>query len=290
MKIARIVSCFLLLVVGIVAISQPSTVLAQDKTIEGELEIITKYPKVEIISGETAEFEVELKFKGEMLDEPRIFDLVVTVPKDWLTFISPVYPKDKKIASIRLQPGFAVGEKINIQTAPAYWLKPEPGDYKITLEATSGELKGSIELTAVVTARYALILVPVTQRYDTKATAGKDNYFSIEVQNSGSAAIDDIKLSSNKPEDWAIKFSPDKVDTLPAGDFQTLDVNIKPPPKAIAGDYLITLIASGNKASAENISIRVTVETPTVWGWVGVIIVIAVIAGLVFTFRRFSRR
>jgi len=290
MKIARIVSCFLLLVVGIVAISQPSAVLAQDENIEGELEISAKYPKVEITSGETAEFEVELNLKGEIGDEPRIFDLVVTAPKDWLTFISPVYPKDKKIASIQLLPGFSVGEKINIQTAPAYWLNPEPGDYKITLEAASGELKGTYELTAVVTARYALILVPVTQRYNTSATAGKDNYFSIEVQNSGSAAIDDIKLSSNKPEDWAIKFSPDKVDTLPADDFQTLDVNIKPPPKAIAGDYLITLIASGNKASAENISIRVTVETPTVWGWVGVIIVIVVIAGLIFTFRRFSRR
>jgi len=290
MKIARIVSCFLLLVVGIVAISQPSAVLAQDENIEAGLEISTKYPKVETTSGETAEFEVELKFKGEIGDEPRIFDLVVTAPKDWLTFISPVYPKDKKIASIQLLPGFSVGEKINIQVAPAYWLKPEPGDYKITLEATSGEVKGTYELTVVVTARYALILVPVTQRYDTKATAGKDNYFSIEVQNSGSAAIDDIKLSSSKPEDWAIKFSPDKVDSLAAGDFQTLDVNIKPPPKTIAGDYLITLIASGNKASAENISIRVTVETPTVWGWVGVIIVIIVIAGLVFTFRRFSRR
>ncbi len=233
---------------------------------------------------------MELKYKADIHSESRVFDLVATGPTDWLVLITPSYPKDKKIASIQLLPGFTVGEKILVQVLPAYWLMPEPGDYKITLEATSEEISGTYELTIAITAKYTLALVPATERYNTSATAGKDNYFSIEVQNNGSAAIDEIKLSSSKPEDWAIDFSPHKVDSLTAGDFQTIDVNIKPPPKAIAGDYLITLRASGNQTSAENLDIRVTVETPTVWGWVGVIIVIAVIAGLGVTFRRFSRR
>ena len=286
MRIISLVCCFCLLLMGIVAIAQPSTVLAQEE----ELEITAKYPKVEVTSGEIAEFEVELKFKGEMGDEPRVFNLAVTVPKDWAATITPSYPKDKKIASIELKPGFTVGEKINVRAAPAYWLRPEPGEYPIILEVTSEEIKGTYELTVTITAKYTLDLVPATERYNTSATAGKDNYFSIEVQNNGSAAIDEVTFSSSKPEEWAIDFSPHKVDSLAAGDFQTIDVNIKPPPKTIAGDYLITLRASGSKASAENLQIRVTVETPTVWGWVGVIIVVAVVAGLVFTFRRFSRR
>jgi len=258
--------------------------------IEEELEITAKYPKVEITSGEIAEFEVELKFIGEYGGVARVFDLVATAPKDWAVTITPSYPKDKKIASIQLLPGFGVGEKILVRTAPAYWLRPEPGEYPIILEATSGEVQGTFELTAVISAKYKLILVPTIERFNTPATAGKDNYFSIEVQNTGSTTIDDIKFSSSKPEDWTIKFEPNKVDTLPADDFQTIDVNIKPPPKTIAGDYVITLTASGNQTSADALDIRVMVETPTVWGWVGVIIVLAVIAGLVFIFRRFSRR
>ena len=289
MKIVRLICCFCLLLVGIVAISLPGTVLAQEGEIKEELEITAKFPKVEIISGEVAEFEVELKFKGGMESENRIFDMVATAPKDWLVTITPSYPKDKKIASVLLSPGLSVGEKINIMAVPAFRL-PEPGEYTVTLEASSGEVYGSYELTVVITAKHELILIPTTQRYNTSATAGKDNYFSVVVQNNGSVAIDDIKLSSSKPEDWTIDFSPQKLDTLGADDFQTIDVNIKPPPKTIAGDYQITLIASGSQTSAEGLQIRVTVETPTVWGWVGVIIVLAVIAGLVFTFRRFSRR
>ena len=285
----RLVCCLCLLLMGIVAISQPTAALAQDENIETEVEITTKYPKIEITSGESVEFEVELIYKSEET-EPRLFDLVATGPKDWLVSVTPSYPKDKRIASIQLAPNRTVGEKINIQAAPAYWLRPEPGDYKITLEATSGEIKGTTELTTVITAKYTLALVPSTERYNTSATAGKDNYFAIEVQNNGSAAVDDITFSSTKPEDWAIEFTPQKFDTLAADDFQTIDVNIKPPPKTIAGDYLITLRTSGNQTSADKLELRVTVETPTVWGWVGVIIVVVVIAGVVFFFRRFSRR
>jgi len=276
------------LLTGIVALSQPTTVLAQDENGEGELEITTKYPKIEITSGEIVEFEVELKYTSDET-EPQVFDLVATAPKDWLTQISPAYPAGKKIASIQLTPT-GYGEKITVQAAPPYWFKPEPGEYKITLEATSEEIKSIIELTAVITAKYALDLVPATERYDTKVTAGKDNYFSIEVQNNSSADVNDIIFSSDKPPEWAIEFSPDKVDSLSAGDYQTIDVNIKPPSKTIAGDYEITLRASGKEVTTEKLRIRVTVETPTIWGWVGVIIVAAVIVGLVFTFRRFSRR
>ena len=77
---------------------------------------------------------------------------------------------------------------------------------------------------------------------------------------------------------------------MEAIDEQSIDVNIKPPPKAVAGDYMISLRASGKQTSAGEISIRVTVETPTIWGWVGVVIILIVVIGLVVIFMRFSRR
>jgi len=167
---------------------------------------------------------------------------------------------------------------------------PEPGEYKITLEAISGEVKGSVEFKAVITAKYILCVVPAAERYNTDATAGEDNFFSISVGNLGTAAINDIKLSSTGPEGWQIEFSPDKVDLIVAIAEQTIDVNIKPPSKTIAGDYVISLRASGKQTSSGEINIRVTVETPTIWGWVGVGIILVVVAGLVVIFLRFSRR
>lgn len=288
MRLMRLIGCFLLLLTGIVAIAQPAAIFAQE---EQQLELSTKYPKLEVTSGEATKFEVELKLKGALGDEPVEFDLAATAPKDWATYITPSYPTDKNIASIKLQPGYTVAEKIEVNVGPKYYVSPDPGEYPITLDVTSENVSGSIVLTVVITAKYTLNLAPAGEGlYSAKAAAGKDNFYSIEVQNNGSAAIDSINFSATKPEGWAVNFSPDKIDSLTAGDSQTIDVNIKPPSNAIAGDYSITLKATGSQASAQAINIRVTVETPSVWGWVGVIIVVIVIGGLIYIFRRFSRR
>jgi len=296
MKIVRIVCCLCLLLVGILVISQPATILAQDRTPleegEGRLHVDAVYPKVEGSAGESFAFEVKLQYLTYLgRGDARVFDLVTTGPKDWFIYMTPRYEQEKKIRSVRLEPAAtALGETIILVAVPPFWLEPEPGEYTITLEATSEDIKGSIDLTAVITAQYSLALLPTEERYNTSATVGEDNYFSIAVLNDGTAAVDNVTFSSGKPEGWTIEFAPDKVDSLAADNIQTIDVNIKPSPRTIAGDYVITLGASGKQTSARAIDIRVTVETPSIWGWVGVGIIIVVIGGIIAIFMRFSRR
>jgi uncharacterized membrane protein len=289
MKVRTIFGLCLLLV-SLLVISLPATVSAQEEAPPPEtIELTTSYTKLEGIAGDSFEFEVSLEYEGA---EARVFDLVATGPKDWTTYITPTYPKETKILDIRLEPTSpyaAATTKIVVYAAPPYWLMPEPGEYQITVEASSGEVKGTIDLTAVVTATYIMALAPAEERYNTTATAGRDNYFSVEVLNNGSAAIDDITFSSSKPSGWTIEFSPDKIDSLGAMSSQTIEANIKPPAKTIAGDYQITLKANGKQIS-DDVDIRVTVKTPTIWGWVGVGIIVLVVAGLAFVFMRFSRR
>jgi len=260
----------------------PPAVSAQQETIE----LSTPYTRLEATSGASFEFEIALNYTGT---EARRFDLSATGPQNWMTYITPSYPKDKMIGDILLEPGETYGQAIAVYTAPPSWLSPEPGEYKITVEVTSGEIKGTIDLTAVVTAKYGMSLATPDGLLNTKATAGKDNYFSVVVTNTGSAAIDNITLSTQKPSGWTVEFSPAKIDSLAAGTSTTIDVNIKPPPKTIAGDYGILISATAMQRSVD-LNIRVTVETPTIWGWVGVIIILLVIAGVGFVFMRFSRR
>jgi uncharacterized membrane protein len=174
-------------------------------------------------------------------------------------------------------------------TAP-YWPLPDPGDYKLTLEAVSDELKGSIDLTAAVTAKYIMDTVPVNELYNTTAKAGEESVFPIKVRNLGTDMIDEIKFLTDKPEGWIIDFEPDKIDFIEAIDEQEVEVKIQPPPKTVAGDYMFSLRATGEQIAADSIDIRVTVETPTIWGWVGVAIILAVVIGLIVIFLRFSRR
>jgi uncharacterized membrane protein len=259
--------------------------------VEPKVEIRPIYPTLEAIAGEEFVFEVEFLYtSAKISDEPVVFNLTTKVPQGWEIYMTPPYEKEKKLSAISLKPGFSFGDKTRVVVSPAFWPLPEPGEYDITLTADSGELQDTAEFTAIITAKYNLLLVPTLERYNTTATAGKDNYFSVETGNLGTAAIDNISFSSNKPQGWTVEFSPDKVDLLEALDSQTIDVNIKPPPETIAGDYSITLKASGTQTTAMDLNVRVTVESPTIWGWVGVGIIILVVAGLVVIFMRFSRR
>lgn len=288
MKIGRTI-CLCFLLASLLTFLSLSPVLAQDE--ETKIELTTSYYKLEIISGESASFIVELSYQGA---EARVFDLEATGPTDWVTYITPAYSTGIQILDIRIEPPLPdetySTERIAVNTAPTYGLMPEPGEYQITVEATSGEIKGTIQLTVVVTARYTMYLTTLDGRLSTTATAGKDNYFAVVVVNGGSAAIDDITFSTNKPRGWTVEFSQDKISSLEAGEFQTIDLNIKPPADTIAGDYEIIIRASGKQAPADELKIRVTVKTSAIWGWVGVGIIVLVIAGLAFIFMRFSRR
>jgi uncharacterized membrane protein len=140
-----------------------------------------------------------------------------------------------------------------------------------------------------IPASYTLYLTTSDGILSTTAQAGEENYFTIAVVNSGTGDIDSISLSTNKPRGWAVELSPTNIASVAAGNFQTVEMNIKPPPDAIAGDYEIIVRASGTQAS-DNVEIRVTVKTSSLWGWVGIGIIVLVIAGLAVIFMRFSRR
>jgi uncharacterized membrane protein len=280
---------FGILVVCLLTLIPLSPVLAQDDTIE----LTTDYYKLEVVSGNSVEFTVSLEYTG---DVARVFDLTATGPTDWTTSITPSYPRDKQILDIRMEPPgeeeSSTIEQIVVSATPASWLLPELGEYPITLEASSGELTSTIELTAVVTsipASYSIYLTTPDGVLSTTAQAGKDNYFTLAVANSGTGDIDNINLSTNKPKGWTVELSLTNIDSLTAENFQTVEMNIKTPADAIAGDYEIIVRASGTQAS-DSLEIRVTVKTSAVWGWVGIGIIVLVIAGLAFIFMRFSRR
>jgi uncharacterized membrane protein len=237
-------------------------------------------------------YTIELQYKGGK--EPRVFDLQVEVPAGFSYSLASTYGEGTEIAAIRLDPQKTYPDTIKVTVRPSMWIVPDPGEYPITVEAASGEIKGSIELKAIVMAKYEVQIEPVIGRLNTTATAGKDNYFNIIVTNTGSADLQEINFSSTitgKPSGWSITFDPQSIDVLPVGDKREVQINIKPADKTIAGDYMVAISASPESGFAfDNIDVRVTVLTPTIWGWVGIGIVVLVIAGLVVMFMRLGRR
>jgi uncharacterized repeat protein (TIGR01451 family) len=317
MKIARLISFPLVLVMTLSILCIPGVVLAQNETQptadnttiptpspvvlpqnEGlpaepappadNITLSTQFPKIDAIATGTFQFNVDLNYKSS---KDRVLDLNVTAPQGWDAFITPQYDTSKRISSISMKGSYSgTSETLQVTVTPQSWPMPDPGEYKINLQAVSDSVAGSIDLIAKITAKYLLSASPANQYYNMTAKAGQDNTFSVKVTNTGTATIENITFSSDKPEGWEVTPKPDKIDLLETLVEKSVDFNIKPPPKTVAGDYVITLTISGKQASADRMSIRVTVETPTIWGWVGVIIILIVVVGLIAIFMRFGRR
>jgi len=273
--------------------TEPTSISTNQNSLGTEKVTLTcQYPVLSSYAGTYFSYKIELRYTGGT--EPRVFDLRVKVPSGFNYSITPGYGEGSEIAAIRLDPQKTYTDTINVAVRPYAWLVPEPGDYSIIVEASSDELNASIELKAIVTAKYDLDVEPARGLFNTQATAGKDNYFTISMINTGSADLEKINFSSKitgGPSGWSITFEPETIDSLPAGDTREIQVDIKPAEKTIAGDYMINISAEPeSKYAFGSVNIRVTVLTPTIWGWVGIGIVVLVIAGLAFMFMRLGRR
>ena len=62
-----------------------------------------------------------------------------------------------------------------------------------------------------------------------------------------------------------------------------------PSDAAISGDYVLSVTAKSDETSQTS-QFRVTVETQTIWGIVGIVIIAGIVVCLFFVFRKFGRR
>ncbi|MFC2012666.1 NEW3 domain-containing protein [Chloroflexota bacterium] len=269
-----------------VAISEPDA--EEEDIFEDVVYLKVNYPVATGESGKEFEFEVEVLWMG---DERRRFDLSTSTLEGWDIKLYTAYGRvpEAKMAVMELEPRKFFGNKTNVVVKPLPGYLPEPGDYTFTFTAVSGDISNSVELTAKITAKYDFSVRTPTLRLNTDAIAGDDNYLTILLVNSGSAPVEDISLSSVRPDGWMVTYAPVRIDSLESGATREVSVNIIPPKNTIAGDWSVTLRARSEQAS-DDIAMRVTVLTPTIWGWVGILIVVIVAAGVGAIFWKLGRR
>jgi uncharacterized membrane protein len=248
---------------------------------EGGVELRAEYPVLGGPSGRKFEFSVDLNNKTE---EDLSFNLSAKAPDGWEVSFKPAYT-EKEIRTIRLKSRDTKGVDIEV-TSPK---KAEPGEYTIDMQAAAGDVRETIELKVVITGTFELGLTTSTGRLNTEATAGRASNITLVAQNQGTAPVLGISFTSSAPEGWTVTFNPDRLESLAPEEERDILVTIEPSAKTIAGDYSVNLRGSGLMTS-DSLDLRVAVATPTIWGWVGVFIVVLVIAGLGVVFVRVGRR
>ncbi|MDD3520239.1 MAG: NEW3 domain-containing protein [Actinomycetota bacterium] len=288
LKIRKSVLIFSLLFVLASLLIIPGTLFAEetDETaeeaqVEESINFDITYPEIKAKDGEQFTFKADLNFVGE---EETTFNITAEAPEGWYISIQPSY-EAVDISAVKIKPS----SKESLKFVAIPLTSQEPGDYIIKIKASNDELSAEAELKAVITATYELDFTPTNGMFNTKVTSGKDNHFALQLKNKGSAPIEKITFTSSGPQGWTTKYDPADIETLDAGKTQDIDIAITPPDKTIAGDYMLTLNVSSEN-STDKIELRVTVQTPTIWGWVGIGIIAVVIIGIGFIFAKLGRR
>jgi uncharacterized membrane protein len=169
------------------------------------------------------------------------------------------------------------------------------GAYPLVVNATGGTYQAQAQLQVELTGSYGMSLTTADNRLNTQVTAGSSSNFNLVVQNTGSAPLLGVSVSATPPTGWKVDFTPKSLDSIPPngkGDFTAV---ITPASNAVAGDYAITFNAqaagaNGQGSSNDTVNVRTTVETSSLWGFVGLGVIAVVIIGLLVVFRRYGRR
>ncbi len=268
--------------------SMSQVIIKVEEKKEGEkpegVNIVTSYP---VLTGPTdAEFEFSVEVENKS-DKDGIFNLAVQGPENWDVNFKPAY-EDKFISSLRLKAGQSQTMAVQVKPDP----RAKPGQYPILVKISSPKAEGQVALTVILTGTFKLEAGTANGLLSLSAVRGEQATLSFYVKNNGSAPLVDVKFLSFQPENWKVKFNPPAIEMLAPQELKQVEVSITPAGQALVGDYSVGLrVESGTPPKADKtIEMRVGVTASAAWGWIGIGLIVFVMAGLVFLFTRLGRR
>jgi uncharacterized membrane protein len=248
----------------------------------GGIKLTSQYPVLSTGSGQTLKFTVDLKNET---NKPLTTSLVAQPPQGWTVRFKPQFG-DQQISSIQLKENGSETLSVEIDT-PA---TAEAKEYPITVTARAGAFEAAANIKVSLKGTQDLKMGSLAGTLNTSVTAGTKTPIDFVVGNAGTAPIRNLNFVTKKPsEKWTVEFKPDKIDALGPGEVRQIKMEILAPERTIAGDYMMTLTSNSPEAN-KSVDFRVTVSTPTVWGWIGFGIVGLVVLGLAVVFFRLGRR
>lgn len=245
---------------------------------------LTLKPELPELPGSpTSEFDFKVAVRNDGGEDATVrFD--VGAPQGFRVKLTERYGS-QELTSLPLKVGEEKG--VSVKVTPAFGTKQ--GRYPIALRATSGKAQASVQLAMEVSGEPRLSLSGRDERLSARAEAGAETPIELVVVNTGTAPAQGIRFDATAPSGWKVKFEPERLEALAPEARHTVSALVTPSSKAIAGDYMLTMRAItdvGNQSS----DFRVTVETSTLWGVVGILVIAAALVVLVAAMMRYGRR
>lgn len=212
------------------------------------------------------------------------YSLSANAPSGWMVSFKPS-GESTQVAAVTVDPRGS--QALNVTVTPPVGIAA--GDYTIPISAISSTENLSSELTVVITGSYELDLSTPSGCLSFDASANKESAVTLSLINNGNVDLQNINLTSSAPTNWTVTFSESTIDVLEAGATKEVTAYITPAKDAMSGDY-VTVLTASNSETSDTAEFRVSVKTDTIWGVVGILIIVAALCGLGYVFRKYGRR
>lgn len=248
----------------------------------GDVTLTTDFPSLRGPSSQTFNFNLTLR---NDTGEDLTFSVNAQGPTGWT--VQANLTGQAQAASAIVKAGSTSGVTVSAEPPTG----AAAGTYDIAVVAVAGERNINGSLQVEVTGSYDLAVSTPDGRLNGRGAAGSASPLAVTVANSGTAAITNVKLTASAPTGWEVTFEQDTIASLePGGAPVTVNAQVKPSADSIAGDYNITVTATGDQSTRDSMEIRYTVETSLLWGVIGVALIVAVAGGVWWVFQRYGRR
>jgi len=245
-----------------------------------EIEVISSFSEVSIEAGESITFPLAVWNKGEA--DALTLLTVPVLPENWeASFITD----GLEVASIRISSGDS--ESLQLIVKPPNSVARGTYDMSVIIESDDGGVN-QLDFTIEVVGSYELEL-DLSTLY-TSGQIGDTVSYTARVTNQGQTAITTLYVEADTPSDWDVTISPTQVDTLSPRSTATFTVTVGIPSDAEAGDYLVTMQALSDQLDSTSTDVRVTAQASNTWGYIGIGVALAAVAGAALLFKRFKRR
>jgi uncharacterized membrane protein len=246
-----------------------------------KLTATAKFP--ELKGSPKSNFDFSVTVKNESANDMMV-NLKTDAPEGFITTFKQGYGS-QEITGLPLKANESKDITVSVKPAPSAPAGRTPIAFEVAGEKASAQAK----LTLDISGQPSVTLSGQDERLSGEAYAGQERAIPLVVRNSGTAPARALTFSASPPSGWKVTFDPKEVDTLPAGGEKKLSALVTPSGKAIAGDYMVNLTASGDGVS-QTADYRVTVLTSTLWGVSGIVVIGAALLVLVGAVGKFGRR
>ena len=240
-----------------------------------------QYPEQEGSNSTTYSFDATIINNGS---SEQTYTFSSNAPSGWTVSYNPS-GESTQVASLAVGARSSQGVTITV-TPPS---GAEAGTYDISCSAVSAGDNLSTDLSVVVTGSYALELSTPSGLLSADAQAGKSSDITLSLTNTSNTDLQNINLTSSAPDGWTVTFSESTVELLEPGATKEITATVAAGDDALSGDYVVSISAS-NSETSDSAEFRISVKTSTMWGIVGVVLILVVVGGLGWVFHKYGRR